>query len=134
MDIGVIIAFVIGLALGGVGGFFVGSGRTVEVSNSQYTEVITTTVQNQAQVTIVEGKNIQKVQFHLTNFSSRKQLEAWLSSLDPFQLANCEIVPEKALFQTHYLVIYPLYVEGMVTNTSRLVLTNASNTNQLRIK
>ncbi|NPV39588.1 hypothetical protein BREVNS_0932 [Brevinematales bacterium NS] len=134
METALVIIFLIGLGIGGVGGFFIGSGRTVEVNNAQYTEVVTTTVQNQAQVTIVGEQGIQKIQYVLTNFSSRKEMEAWLLTLDPFQLSHCEVFSEKEWIGTRYTVIYPVYVEGMVTNTSRTVLTNTGNTNQLRVK
>lgn len=134
METALVIIFLIGLGIGGVGGFFIGSGRTVEVNNTQYTEVVTTTVQNQAQVTIVGEQGIQKIQYVLTNFSSRKEMEAWLLTLDPFQLSQCEVFSEKEWFSTRYTVIYPVYVEGAVTNTSRTVLTNTGNTNQLRVK
>lgn len=134
METALVIIFLIGLGIGGVGGFFLGSGRTVEVNNTQYTEVVTTTVQNQAQVTIVGEQGIQKIQYVLTNFSSRKEMEGWLLTLDPFQLSHCEVFSEKEWIGTRYTVIYPVYVEGMVTNTSRTVLTNTGNTNQLRVK
>ncbi len=134
METALVIIFLIGLGIGGVGGFFIGSGRTVEVNNTQYTEVVTTTVQNQAQVTIVGEQGIQKIQYVLTNFSSRKEMEAWLLTLDPFQLSHCEVFSEKEWIGTRYTVIYPVYGEGMVTNTSRTVLTNTGNTNQLRVK
>ncbi|MFN4216152.1 MAG: hypothetical protein ACK4HQ_01930, partial [Brevinematales bacterium] len=114
METALVIIFLIGLGIGGVGGFFVGSGRTVEVNNTQYTEVITTTVQNQAQVTIVGEKGTQKIQYTLTNFSSRKEMESWLLSLDPFQLSSCKVFSEKEWLGFRYTVIYPVYVEGIV--------------------
>lgn len=134
METAFVILFLIGLGIGGVGGFFVGSGRKVEVNNTQYTEVMTTTIQNQAQVTIVGDQGVEKVQYTLTNFSSRKEMENWLLSLDPFQLSRCEVFSEKEWFGSRYTVIYPIYVEGIVSNTIRTILTNTNNTNQLKVK
>jgi len=134
METLVILVFVIGVALGGVGGFFVGSGRTIEVSTSQHTEVVTTTIQNQSQVTLVGERNEQKLQYVWTNLPSRRQLEQWLHTLDAFQLAHCEIFSERVWLGTRYTVIYPIYREGSVTNTERLVLTNTSSSNTIRLK
>ncbi|MCX7882478.1 MAG: hypothetical protein N2314_04580 [Brevinematales bacterium] len=134
METALVIVFLIGLALGGVGGFFVGSGRTVEVNNTQYTEVVSTTVQNQAQVTIVGERGMEKIQYVFTNVSSRKEMEAYLLTLDPFQLSHCEIFSEISWFGTRYTLVYPVYVDGLVTNTSHTLLTNTGNTNQLRVK
>ncbi|URA11288.1 hypothetical protein [Thermospira aquatica] len=129
-----LLLFLIGVALGGVGGFFLGSGRTVEVSNSQYTEVVNTSIQNQAQVTILRDDTVQRVRFVITNLSSKRELENCLVSLDPFQIANCKLLAEKELFGTRYTLVYPEYTEGVVTNTIRVILTNTSSTNQMKIK
>ncbi len=129
-----ILLFLIGVALGGAGGFFLGSGRTVEVSNHQYTEVLNTSIQNQAQVTIIRDDTTHKVRFVITNLSSRKELESCLAGLDPFQVANCKLLSEKEWFGTRYTLIYPEYTEGVVTNTVRVILTNTSSTNQMKIK
>jgi hypothetical protein len=128
------IVLVLGIIAGGIGGFFIGSGRTIQVSNNQETKVDSKTIQNSAQITLIDNKETkEKLHFIQTNISSWQDLTNLLNQFDDFQKQQCKIITRKD-WENGYLIIYPVYDWESKTNTFQTINTNTANTQKLEIK
>jgi hypothetical protein len=127
------IILVAGIIAGGIGGFFIGNGRTIQVSNTQETKVDSKTIQNSAQITMIDSRETkEKLHFIETNLSGWQDLTNFLSGFDDFQMQQCKIISHKD--RDGYLVFYPVYDWESKTNTIQTVSSNIDNTRKMEIK
>lgn len=134
MEIIIGIVFVVGLALGGLGGFFLGSGRTIEVANTQNTHVETITIQNAAQVTVMPDGSARNVRYIQTNAASFPEVEKQLSALDDFQKKECKVFDNRDFMGSGYILVYPVYVGTSTTNTVTSAVTNKTNGQVMQVR
>jgi hypothetical protein len=127
-----IFGFIGTFLLGGICGFFVGNGRKIEVSTRQETHIDTRTIQNTAQVTVVNNRETKdRLHYARTNIRRWEDVSGLVDSFDDFQKEKCHIVNGRG---KEFLVIYPVYNWTSKTNTIQVVNTNTTSDNKIDLK